>query len=183
MNRHERRKATAKTRRAHPPRDEGRMVLGSRSLYPDDIKADICRVVRAIYFIDNAAGNRCAVRAAIGWLTLRLLGLAPRLYVGSMLYRAGPHPLRDVVSFCGYGNTGQLVDGGFAGHVWLEMDDELIDFTCGDWPHLDPAAALDDAETRRGNIHWDIVPPTFVWCTRALFEWHSSGSPQMDEMW
>ena len=60
-----------------------------------------------------------------------------------MLYRAGADPIRDVLAFCGPHNAGQLLDGHFLGHIWLEMDDELIDFSCGDWPHLDPRADLD----------------------------------------
>jgi hypothetical protein len=48
-----------------------------------------------------------------------------------VLYRAGPTAFGDTIALREQGNTGQIVDGHFVGHVWLEMDGELIDFTAG----------------------------------------------------
>ena len=62
------------------------------------------------------------------------------------------------------------------------MDDELIDFTCGDWPTLDPRAEL--GETGLGPVQWQSPPPTFVWATRGLFDdWQPHGEPDIGELW
>jgi hypothetical protein len=161
-------------------RVEGHMMVGSRSAVPDDIKVDICRVVRAIQFT-GLDGGTCLFRAGVGYVVLRLLGWSPRLCVGGALYRAGPSAMRDVVAFCGPGNTGQMIHGGFLGHVWLEIDDELIDFSCGDWPHLDHRAELTGSGF--GPVRWDAPPPTFVWATKHLFKWQPHGNPQLGELW
>ena len=97
-----------------------------------------------------------------------------------MMYRAGADPIRDVLAFCGPHNGGQLLDGHFLGHIWLEMDDELIDFSCGEWQHLDPRAELIGGLP---PIRWQSPPPTFIWATRALFPWKSFGEPNTGEMW
>jgi hypothetical protein len=176
-NRHERRRQAARMR---GKRVEDHMMVGSRSAVPDEIKVDICRVVQAIQFT-GLDGGTCLFRAGVGYVVLRLLGWSPRLCVGGALYRAGPSTMRDVVAFCGPGNTGQMVHGGFLGHVWLEMDDELIDFSCGDWPSLDRRAELMDAGL--GAVQWDALPPTFVWATRHLLKWQPHGNPQLGELW
>jgi hypothetical protein len=69
-----------------------------------------------------------------------------------------------------------MVDSHFVGHAWLEMDGELINFTCGDRPHLDPRAELLDAAS--GPIRWDSPRPTFVWMTQGLHHWQPKGSPR-----
>jgi hypothetical protein len=74
-----------------------------------------------------------------------------------------------------------MVHGGFFGHVWLDMDDELIDFSCGDWPNLDRRSELIDSGL--GPVQWDALPPTFVWATKHLFGWQPHGSPQLGELW
>ena len=60
------------------------------------------------------------------------------------------------------------------------MDDELIDFSCGEWQHLDPRAELIGGLP---PIRWQSPPPTFIWATRALFSWKSFGEPNTGEMW
>ena len=52
----------------------------------------------------------------------------------------------------------KMIDGHFVGHVWLEMDGELIDF-CGGWPHLDPRGLLNAG---LGPTRLDAPAPTFV---------------------
>jgi hypothetical protein len=34
-----------------------------------------------------------------------------------------------------------------------------------------------------GPIRRQAPPPTFVWCTRSLFEWQPYGLPEIGEMW
>jgi hypothetical protein len=81
----------------------------------------------------------------------------------------------------GPGNKGQLINGGFVGHVWLELDGELIDFSCGDWPQLDCRAELIDFGLP--PVQWQRQPPTFVWATRGLFDWQPQGEPQLGGLW
>ena len=135
------------------------MIVGPRYAVPDDIEAVICGAVRSIQST-GLAGGACAFRASVGYLALRLLGCKPHSCAGGVLYHAGPSAIRDTMAFCGRGNAGQIVDGHFIGHVWLEMDHELIDFACGNWPHLDPRAELLDAGL--GPIRWYAPPPTFA---------------------
>jgi hypothetical protein len=180
MNR-QRRRQQAAIQRHNSARcgDEGSMMVGSNSAIDDDVKADIARVVRSIIF-KNADGGTCMWRNGIGYMTLRLLGFKPTVCVGGMLFRAGQDPLRDTVSFCGPGNKGQLVAGHFVGHIWLEMDSELIDFTGADWPSLDAdTIELDNL----GTIQWKVRPPVFVWATRKLFTWQATGHPKLGEHW
>lgn len=35
-----------------------------------------------------------------------------------------------------------MIDDHFIGHVWLELNGELIDFSYGDWRHLDARTEL-----------------------------------------
>jgi hypothetical protein len=61
------------------------------------------------------------------------------------------------------------------------MDDELIDFSCGDWPQIGPHTELVD--NGLGPVQWEAPPPTFVWATKKLFGWHSFGNPELGELW
>ena len=92
------------------------------------VKADIARLVRSIKFT-GTIGDDCALRAGIGFVALGLLGFKPRFCLGGMLYRAGPDAMRDTMAFCGPGNAGQMIDDHFGGHVWLGLDDGLVDFS------------------------------------------------------
>jgi hypothetical protein len=146
---------------------QGHTVLGSRSAVPDDIKTDIARAARPIKFT-GAIGGDCLLRAGIGYVALGLLGFGPQFCVGSLLFRAGPDPLRDTLAFCGPGNAGQMIDDHFIGHVWLEMDGELIDFSCGDWRHLDARAELLVVAMALPPVRWQAQPPTFIWaCSKT----------------
>jgi hypothetical protein len=151
-------------------------IVGSRSAVPDDIKADIARVVRSINSSARSAAS--LLGAVIGFITLGPLGFKPQFCVGGMLYRAGPDRLRDTVPFRGPGNAGRLIDGQFVGHVWLRLDDELVD-----WPHLDPRGELPVAGIELPPVRWQAPPPTFVWATRDLFDWQPHGEPPIGEMW
>ena len=137
----------------------------------------------AIDQVHGTIGGDCVVRAGIGFVTLGLLGFKPRFCVGGMLYRAGPDALRDTMAFCGPGNAGQMIDGHFIGHVWLGLDDELVDFSCADWPDLDPRGELLVAGIDLPPVRWRAPPPTFVWATKGLFDWQPVGSPDIGELW
>jgi hypothetical protein len=102
---------------------------------PDDLKIDIAHVVRTFCLTGVDAGTFLA-RAAIGHAVLHACGLPARLVPGGMLYRCGPHRRRDTLRFClpdnrgGYLHTGN--DAHLIGHVWVEVGDEIADFSVGD---------------------------------------------------
>ena len=89
------------------------MALGSRSLYSDDIKADICSREYKSYPL-HLQCRRQHVRGTggIGYLALRLARpVAANLRRQPAVSRWLLAALRDVVAFCGCGSTGQLIDG------------------------------------------------------------------------
>ena len=99
-------------------------------ILPDDLKADIADTVRAFTYM-QVMGGTCIVRGLVGHKLLREIGLDAKLAYGAMLYRAGYDPMADVVAYCGQYNTG-YVDNFMLGHLWTELGDDLIDFSCGD---------------------------------------------------
>ena len=70
------------------------MIVGSRSAVPDDVKGDICRVVRSIHFTGLAGGTCAFVEGS--YLALKL---KPHLCVRGVLYRAGLSAIRDTMAF------------------------------------------------------------------------------------
>ncbi len=185
MNRRDRRLHNSEMRRAFSkakpqevrPEDEGYMILGKIAAVPVDIKADITRVAQSVQFTGIDGGD-CVTRVCIGYKVMCDLGWHPDLFFGGVLYRAGPHPGRDVVAFCGKGNRGYLHEGKmFLGHVWLRMGDELIDFSCKDWPRLYvPKDGM-------GPVHWVRNPPDVVWAPEYAFNWNETGEPDIGEIW
>ena len=160
MDRHQRRKA-AKVERRRDKRPARPII------FPDDLRRDIAHTVRDVEFDTHAPGGLCFYRAIIGKQLLRLLGITADLCLGGVVYRAGPDPERDVVSFCGPGNVGQMIDGKLFGHYWLEHGHDIIDFSAGNWRgdmtpelaiHLDP-----DDPSDVGPIQWDVEPPEYFW--------------------
>jgi len=160
MNRHQRRKA-AKLARRHKQPDPSPIII------PDDLRRDIAQTVRDVEFDTDAPGGLCFYRAIIGWELLRLLGIAGKLCLGGMIYRAGPDPRRDVVAFLGPRGVGQMIDGELVGHYWIEHGDDIIDFSAGDWrgdmsPELEINLDPDDL-SNLGPIQWDVEPPEYFW--------------------
>ena len=95
---------------------------------------------------------------------LRRLGIPTQLALGGLVYRAGPDPIRDVVSYCGPGNLGQMIGDDWVGHYWIQSGTDVIDFSVGDWqksmsPDLMHPALPDDL----GPIQWTVEPPEFFW--------------------
>src|SRR2546421_6568947 len=102
---------------------------------PDDVRVDIASLVRSLDFsVNGLSSGLCLFRMLSGKCLFDILGLPASPVLGGMVYRAGPDRYRDVVSFCGSDNVGQLTDDGLLmGHWWLESGDDFIDFSCGDW--------------------------------------------------
>jgi hypothetical protein len=172
--------------RSSPPRGRSRrrsgpvMMVSINSAIPTDIKCDIARCVRAITWPHSE--QDCLTRALLGQWVLGVLGFDAQLTLGSLLFRAGPDPSRDVCAFHGPNNTGMLHANGLMGHVWLEMDGEIIDFTAGDWNSI-IAGDADIEETNFGDIVWTTQPPEFVWANKPLFDWKPVGAPRRGECW
>ena len=122
-------------------------------------------------------------RNGVGHLALWMLGLEPQLCVGGCLFRAGPHEVRDTVGFCGPGNTGQIINGAFIGHVWLKLNGELIDFSCDEWRSAEQYE-LDNSADVFGPIQWQVKPPAMIWCYQSsLSRWQPRGSPKLGDVW
>src|SRR5215218_4365429 len=75
---------------------------------PNDIRQDIASIVNRFFFA--CEGGHCMRRALITLYVLNKCGFDARLRGGSMLFRAGPDPCRDVVAFCGPGNRAYWID-------------------------------------------------------------------------
>lgn len=150
-------------------------------LWRDQI-ATAVRRVKPIGF-----GGTCFDRLVIGAAALLHVGLEPKGVLGSTLFRAGPDEVLDVVAFCGPGNMA-CVPNLF--HVWLEVDDCIVDFASGDWkedaPQLEglSAALLPETETLR-PVQWDVDPPRYVWRPKAELTtpWTPTGTPELGELW
>jgi hypothetical protein len=127
-------------------------------IIPDDLRADIAASIRSFHMMSDE-GGLCMFRTVIGYRFLCHLGIPARIAFGGMVYRVGPHPERDVVSFCGPGNVGQLhPDGGMLGHCWIENGDDVLDFSVGDWRTCCP-----EDELILGPVQWEIEPPEYFW--------------------
>jgi len=64
------------------------------------------------------------------------------------------------------------------GHVWLRLDEDLIDFSCKDWPRL---YKPDD---ELGPVQWQVQPPSVIWADRDLFsDWQREGTPDLGKVW
>jgi hypothetical protein len=170
-------------------------------LIPDDIKDDIAMVVQSYVLPFRGV---CFYRAIIGKIVLDVLGIESRICIGSMLHRAGPDPWRDVVAFCGPGNVGCISPGGgFQGHVWLQTDNDRIDFTLVDWRDAsgieedgilsgDADYGLKIANEQMGAIQWTAPSlPDYFWQPIASFpkwkQWTSGSkgdvTPSLGEVW
>jgi hypothetical protein len=169
MNRHQRRKAAARSKIGSRRSKKVQAGLSTTTI-PDDLKGDIAQSVRSIPIETHGldVGGTCWLRAAVGFEFLRTcIGISVGLAYGGVVFRAGPDWQRDVVSYCGEGNVGQIIPGlGFSGHYWVQSANEIIDFSCGDWQReldLSIAARPDGL----GPIEWVATPPDFIWVDKG----------------
>ena len=117
-------------------------------------------------------GGQCFFRAATGARLLQRLGLPADIALGGMIYRAGPDPHRDVVAFSGPGNLGMFdPQKGLLGHYWIEVGEDVIDFSAGDWPRLSlpdmTMPGYEQPENDLGDIQWEQPTPDFFWLPRT----------------
>jgi hypothetical protein len=134
-----------------------------------DTRAAIARVVQGRTLITRGPrggiGGMCIFHAIIGRFVLRVMGVNADITAGSVFYRAGPDPGRDMFAFSGPFGGMFLANGTLCGHAWLETDDDLIDFSVGNWRRI---ADTDPADYRR-RIEWTHPPPGFHWGPRTEF--------------
>ncbi len=124
----------------------------------DDIKTDIASTVTMFRFTEDEGGN-CVPRAMIAHAVLLACGLPSRVVPGSMIFRAGPHPIRDTLRFSLPNNKGGFFQGALVGHVWNEYGSDLIDFSVGYWQA--------EAElNRQSRQHCQDLPNPTPWWQR-----------------
>ena len=99
---------------------------------PGDLRDDIANAARAVTMVPTEGGY-CVAINQLGYVVLRSCGLEPVMAMGSLIYRVGLDPVRDVVCFSGPGGAGCMHGSTLLGHLWLEMDGDIIDFSSGDW--------------------------------------------------
>lgn len=160
----------------------------ARRAIPKDVRADIAKAVRTINV--SLEGGTCFFRQTVAAAAFYYLGISYERRFGSMLYRAGPDPDWDVVAFCSYYNAGAITPTGFLGHAWIESDEDLIDFTVGDWQwQIKGAIAVGAAAGEDRNdrpINWTAPPlPAFFWGSVHDFvnPWRQEGQPDLGTAW
>jgi hypothetical protein len=184
-----------------------RQLARASTTLPADIKTDIARVVRAVDTADiledgtiNSALGRCMLRQMVGGVVLTYLNIPVRCGWGSLIYRAGPDEMWDVVCYCGPGSgfinsaamkyiTYADEEASFCGHAWLESGDDLIDFRVGDWrqntEHGIGREYIVGADDGR-PANWTAPPLLdFFWDKVAMFKdpWQPEGTPLLGVAW
>jgi len=88
------------------------------------------------------------------------------------------------MAYCHHNNVGRLIDGGLCGHVWNELDGDIIDFSSGDW--LGEAALL--AEFYPDGLlplQSTVGPPDYLWQPAGPLKsaWRAMGRPALGQFW
>jgi hypothetical protein len=143
----------------------------------------ISKIVRAV---DFGPYNFCLQRSLVARAALRRCRIDASLQLGSLLYRVGPDPYRDVIAFCGRGNAG-FNDGNLAAfHAWLVVGDDIADFSVGDWAATAYQEYTLPGAPDLGPIQWTIPrPPDYWWRPYAELTkpWRPSGTPELGVFW
>jgi hypothetical protein len=141
-------------------------------------------------FGQPVSGGLCLLQAMVAQEVMRHCRIEAHIEFGSMLYRVGPDPIRDVIAFCGPGNAGvNLGDALGLYHAWLTVDDHIADFSVGDWPSLSTDEALWAMERGLpdlGPVQWTIPkPPQYWWRPRSELTgaWRSTRTPALGQVW
>jgi hypothetical protein len=186
VNRHARRAQRSRLRRADvtnwKPQQSGRPLPDHPEFLPG-----IAKVIRAIEFKGLPdLGGHCLFNCLVAMQAMHSCGIASTLHVGSLVYRIGPDPHLDVVAFCGPGNAGGDYQGFKLFHAWVQAgDDDILDFSVGDWRGLDYAAEVTDGRPASRPPIWTVEPPDYWRLPRkqAVGGWRPEGSPELGEAW
>ena len=175
-------RASKRSRNAHLVANRADKPPISVPTIPDDLKTDIASAVQAFTMVQ--AGGTCMTRALVGNALLRECGLDAQLTPGSMIYRAGPDQVADVVAYCGMGNVGYPIDGGILGHVWSELGGAIIDFSPGDW-RCEGDLIVKLYPDGLPPVQWKVEPPQYLWYPAQPLKsaWRPIGSPAFGQFW
>jgi hypothetical protein len=142
------------------------------------------KIVRAV---DFGEFNFCIQRALVAREVLRRCRINAQLQLGSMLYRVGPDPYRDVIAFCGAGNAGFNNESVASFHAWLTTDGYIIDHSVGDWVATANYHEIHCAgASYPGPVQWGIPkPPQYWWRPYAELTapWRPTGTPEIGQAW
>ncbi|MET4034930.1 MULTISPECIES: hypothetical protein [unclassified Bradyrhizobium] len=186
MNRHERRIEQSKLRRTEAKlRRQRRDIALPRSAkiaYRNFLDGVSLIIGHIRYDSMEETGGLCLYRCLVGLTALKSCGIDGSLHIGSLVCRVGPDERRDVVAFCGPQNAGY----GRGYHAWIEIADDIIDFSVGDWSRADPT----DAERSLGldpwgPVQWTVTLPSY-WCKprdTLVDPWRPVGTPALGEAW
>ena len=131
-------------------------------------------------------GGTCWFRATIGAMALAHLGMRPQRMMGGMIFRAGPDERLDTVPFCGPSNHAQWIGDRPLFHVWLEVDGDIIDFSCGDWKSqelLVEEVSAPGGEQPSRPIRWDVEPPDYIWQPADTLLGERFKAPPLGKIW
>ena len=152
---------------------------------PEFSKRHSSNIVRAVEFTGiERIGGLCLQRALVALQVLHMcrVGIDASLHVGSLLCRVGHDEYRDVVAFCGPGNAG--FGQGF--HAWIEVGDDISDFSVGDWRGLDPVAIERAMGLTPGEpVQWTVTLPSYWRKPRrsVVDPWWPVGTPALGQAW
>ena len=183
MNRQQKRAAAAQARKHATP---GRLTY--HEAIPDVAVRGFAMLAHAVNFRfpDNTPRGRCLLRALVGFEVAHQSGIEAHVEIGSMLYRVGPDPARDIVAYCGKGNAGYDLEVGAIFHSWLAVGDYILDLSAIDWPAID--FCTDDPTGRShelGPVRWTIKAPPVLWAPRddLMSAWQPNGTPEIGRAW
>jgi hypothetical protein len=186
MNRQQRRAQQAKLRAACKEIKRP----GNRPENDPQVRKGIATVVQAVEFKfggKTGSAGFCLPRAMVGQEVLRRCNIDAQIELGSLLYRVGTDPLRDVIAFCGPGNAGtDFRDALGLYHAWLAVGEDIVDFSVGDWPSFCGEEVVIAGMPHLGPVQWAIPkPPQYWWRPRGELTtaWRSTGTPALGEAW
>lgn len=83
---------------------------------------------------------------------------------------------------------GGYYEGYACGHLWLEVDDDIVDFSSGHWVAEAETlyeTATDPDDRKLGPVEWSVVPPEFIWQSAHSLKapWRPRGQQTVGEMW
>ena len=159
---------------------------------PYELKCDIAGVVRAFEFVNAAdgylPGGNCMLRARIGHAVLTECGISSRVVCGALLYRVGKHRIRDMLRYCLPDNTGGYYEGYACGHLWIEVDDDIVDFLLRPLGRRGADAVRDHHRSGRwqtgaGGVECRAAGIHLAICTFSEVPWRPRGRPTVGHMW
>lgn len=109
----------------------------------------------------QAPTTDCQFIAIVARDAMNRLGIEPRLLAGYAAWRVDGHDAGAVVANHPSINNKRYcsnIENGFAGHVWLEHDNHIIDFTTFQLPFK--IKQLDSIDGKRTSITWR---PDYLW--------------------